>query len=402
MKHPSAEPGPALSVKRIAAIILAAGCSSRMGTLKPILELGKQTILKRAISLFKDFGIEDVIVVVGHRANEIISHVQNCGVRAITNEQFERGMFSSVQAGVNALRPESEAFFLLPVDIPLVRSQTIRNLLEAYQGGNSQIVFSAFLGKRGHPPLVSSRYRNEILSYSGDDGLRGFFGNHDRHSERVEVADEMILLDLDTPADYEAFVARFRRYDIPTPRELKSLLAHKVHLSGELIDHSRTVANLALRLASVLNRRGCRLDMELILAASSLHDIAKGQPNHAGAGAEMISRMGFSAVAQVVSAHTDITVKIQDPMTEREVVYLADKLVQGSDVTSLRARFEEANQRCSDDPTAHKLMLKRLEDAEMIKHRCESILGFCLESILMTHVDEHQEKEIQSLLAHAW
>jgi CTP:molybdopterin cytidylyltransferase MocA len=198
------------SFKKISAIILAAGYSSRMGTLKPMLKLGGETILERAIKLFCDSGIEDVIVVVGHRANEIISHVENCTTRAITNEHFERGMFSSVKAGVNALRPESEAFFVLPVDISLVRPRTIKDLLEAYRNGNSQIIFPAFLGKRGHPPLISASCRNEILSYCGDDGLRGFFRKHDRDSKRVEVADEMILFDLNTPADYEALVARFR------------------------------------------------------------------------------------------------------------------------------------------------------------------------------------------------
>ncbi len=126
------------------------------------------------------------------------------------NAQFEQGMFCSVQAGVNALRPGSEAFFVLPVDIPLVRTQTIRDLLKAYRGGGSKIVFPVFRGRRGHPPLVSAGYRNEILSYSGGDGLRGFFRKHDRDSKRAEVADEMILFDLDTPADYEALVARFR------------------------------------------------------------------------------------------------------------------------------------------------------------------------------------------------
>ena len=198
------------SLKKISAIILAAGYSSRMGTLKPILKLGKQTILNRAISLFQDLGIEDVIVVVGHGASQTIPIVHDCGARAIMNRQFEQGMFSSVQAGVNALRPESEAFFVLPVDIPLVRSQTIRYLLKAYREGNSKIVVPAFQGRRGHPPLISAGYRNEILSYCGDDGLRGFFRKHNRHSELVEVGDEMILFDLDTPADYEALLARFR------------------------------------------------------------------------------------------------------------------------------------------------------------------------------------------------
>jgi molybdenum cofactor cytidylyltransferase len=201
---------PTSSFKRIAAIILAAGYSSRMGTPKPLLRLGGKTILERAIRLFRDLGIEEVIVIVGHGADQIIALVQDCGARTVMNAQFELGMFSSVQAGVNALRPESEAFFVLPVDIPSVRTQTIRDLLEAYQRGNSKIIFPTFLGKRGHPPLVSASYRDEILSYSGDDGLRGFFRGHDCHCVEVEVADEMILFDLDTPADYEALVARFR------------------------------------------------------------------------------------------------------------------------------------------------------------------------------------------------
>jgi len=198
------------SFEKIAALVLAAGYSRRMGALKPILKLGDKTILERAIGLFRDVGIEDVIVVVGHGASQTIPIVHDCGARAVMNEQFEQGMFSSVQAGVNALRPESEAFFVLPVDIPLVNPLTIKGLLEAYRSGNSRVVIPAFHGKRGHPPLMSARYRNEILSYCGDDGLRGFFRKHNRHSELVEVGDEMILFDLDTPADYEALLARFR------------------------------------------------------------------------------------------------------------------------------------------------------------------------------------------------
>jgi molybdenum cofactor cytidylyltransferase len=119
-------------------------------------------------------------------------------------------MFSSVQAGVKALSPDSHAFFVLPVDISMVRPRTIKDLLEAYRSGKSKMVFPMFLGNRGHPPLVGASYRNEILSYSGAEGLRAVFRNHENEWVQVEVADEMILLDLDTPADYEALLARFR------------------------------------------------------------------------------------------------------------------------------------------------------------------------------------------------
>ncbi len=196
--------------RRISAIILAAGYSRRMGTLKPTLKLGDTTVLEHAIRLFRDLGIKDVIVVTGHEAGQIIPVVHDCGARAILNRQFERGMFSSVQSGVKAVKTASHAFFVLPVDIPLVRPQTIEDLLKAYHIGKGKIVFPVFLGKRGHPPLVDACYRNEILSYSGEGGLRAIFRNHEEESINIEVADEMILSDLDTPADYIAFVSRFR------------------------------------------------------------------------------------------------------------------------------------------------------------------------------------------------
>jgi molybdenum cofactor cytidylyltransferase len=195
--------------RSISAIILAAGYSRRMGALKSILKLGDKTVLERAIGLFRDSGIKDVIVVVGHGASQTIPIAHECGAQAVMNEQFDRGMFSSVQAGVRALSPDSRAFFMLPVDICLVHPQTIKKLLEAYYSGKGKIVFPTFRGKRGHPPLVDARYRNEILSYSGEGGLRAIFRNHEDQSIQIEVADEMILSDLDTPADYEALGARF-------------------------------------------------------------------------------------------------------------------------------------------------------------------------------------------------
>jgi molybdenum cofactor cytidylyltransferase len=195
--------------RKISAIILAAGYSSRMGALKPLLKLGDTTVLERVIGLFSGSGIKDVIVVVGHGASQTIPIAHECGAQALMNRRFDQGMFSSVQEGVRALSPESQAFFMLPVDIPLVRPQTLKELLEAYYRGMAKIVFPAFLGKRGHPPLVDTRYRNEILSHSGEGGLRAVFRNHEDESIQIEVADEMILFDLDTPADYDAVVARF-------------------------------------------------------------------------------------------------------------------------------------------------------------------------------------------------
>ena len=194
----------------ISAIILAAGYSRRMGTVKPTLKLGGRTILERAIGLFGDLGIKDVIVVTGHGAEQIVPIVHDCGARAIFNRQFERGRSFSPIRSQGSEEGILMPFSVLPVDIPLVSPRTIEDLLKAYYIGNSKIVFPVFLGKRGHPPLVDACNRKEILSYSGEGGLRAIFRNHEEESINIEVADEMTLSDLDTPADYTAFVSRFR------------------------------------------------------------------------------------------------------------------------------------------------------------------------------------------------
>ena len=130
-----------------------------------------RTVLERDVSLFRDAGIEDVRVVIGHRAADLLPLVERLQARPVMNEGYADGMFSSVQAGVGSLGGDVEAFFLLPVDIPLVRRETISMLANAFRGGNGSILYPAFYGKRGHPPLIASRYREEIIAWSGEGGL---------------------------------------------------------------------------------------------------------------------------------------------------------------------------------------------------------------------------------------
>ena len=191
-------------VQHVATIILAAGYSSRMqGAFKPLLKLGDCTVLEHAIQAHLAAGIHDVRVVVGYRADDVIGAVSHLGVRVVTNPDFDKGMFSSIQAGVATLEPAVKAFFIMPTDIPGVHPATIRSLLDTYDSGSCGILYPVYHGKKGHPPLISSRYIHEILESPGPDGLRGILKSHEEDACTVVVDDAAVLLDIDTPMDYQ-------------------------------------------------------------------------------------------------------------------------------------------------------------------------------------------------------
>lgn len=370
-----------MSVGRISAVILAAGYSSRMGVFKPLLKIGEATVLERIVRLFQEPGIENVVVVVGHQWHELTPFVEQWGASWIKNEHFERGMFSSVQTGVRALPSDVTAFFVLPADIPLVRPQTIRDLLHHFNQLQGSIVYPVFQGRKGHPPLISSRYRDEILLHDGSGGLAAVLRRHEREAAHVEVADAHILADMDTPDHYEALIERFRRYDIPTPGELEVLVEKIFQLQGDLLGHSRAVAQLALKLAEALNTCGSSLDTDLVFSAGFLYDIAKDAAGQALIGTETLRRMGFKAVAGVVASHRDLVVNDHEPVKESEVVYLADKLVQQKRFSSLETRFKAATRRCKGDPAAMSALCGRYKHALKVKQRMERVLGMPVESV---------------------
>ena len=198
-----------LKGEEVSAIILAAGYSSRALDFKPLLPLGGMTLLERAVRLFQKAGIEDLRVVLGYRAADLLLLLQEWNIPAVINEEYATGMFSSVTAGVASLEPDRKAFFLLPVDIPLVRPQTLLELMQAYPEGREDcIIHPVFHSRRGHPPLIAFRYAKEITEWKRSGGLSSFLRKFDSIAVYVEVSDEYIHWDLDTPEEYPKFVKR--------------------------------------------------------------------------------------------------------------------------------------------------------------------------------------------------
>lgn len=367
----------------IAALILAAGESRRMGSPKPLLPFGNETALERSVNLFANAGIQDIRVVTGHLEEEIRGRLPDLPVNWINNDAFHHGMLSSVKRGIRDIHTDRSWFFLLPVDIPLVRPRTIRTMLGVCSapGSNPSILHPVFSGRRGHPPLVSTRLIPGILAWDGPGGLGGFLNRHVADTAEIPVVDEFILRDMDSPADYQSLMAAFSRHHIPTSAECEDMLTNPLLFPEQTAAHCRMVARLAVYLGRIISAH-LPLDVERITAGALLHDIAKGEKEHAAAGAALLLEMGYSGIADIVSSHMDINVSGASPLGEAEVVYLADKLVRGSSLVPLSVRFEHKLAKYGHDPSARTAILRRRHDAETIVNRMEQAVGTSFQAVM--------------------
>ena len=196
-----AEPAARNPAAAIAAIVLAAGFSSRMGAFKPLLPFGKHTVVAHVVANLRAAGVQRIHVVTGFEAESLAPEVNRLGATRAHNPDFAAGMFSSVRVGVASLPREVDAFLLAPVDVPLLRPSTIVRVLRAAATRDSAIVYPTFRGKRGHPPLVRRALFIEILNCDGDGGLRALLARHEDQASEVAVFDWGCLVDMDRRDD---------------------------------------------------------------------------------------------------------------------------------------------------------------------------------------------------------
>jgi molybdenum cofactor cytidylyltransferase len=365
---------------RYAAIILAAGLSSRMGWFKPLVSLGGETLVERAVSLFRAGGLAEILVVVGHRGRELRPILRKAGVRIIENARFQDGMFSSVSAGVSGLGSATAAFFLLPVDVPLVRNWTLRRLLAVQEERPGFLVHPCFRGRRGHPPLIPSDLVDAILRGPAAGGLRAVLARYEERAVNVEVPDRNILFNLNSPAQCEELVDRFRTYAIPTREECEVILTSTCGVSEVVMSHSRLVERVARTLTQALCQAGERLDAGLISAGAMLYDIAEGGKNDAGA--RFLAEMGFSPVARVVADPTDMGLEERAPVSEREVVCIANKLVEGNRRVSFNRRCQSETERLPGNGEGPRGVGMGWQRAVAVRDRLERRLGRSLDAVL--------------------
>jgi putative nucleotidyltransferase with HDIG domain len=372
-----------MNFDRISAIILAAGYSSRMGKFKPLLPIDGKTVIERTIDVFANNGIRNIMVVTGHRSLEIDRVLQSSGVKLVENCEYDSGMFSSVKAGIKNLDiDKTDAFFITPADICLIRPLTVKLLAAACQKKAGKIFHPCFDSKRGHPPLISISLASFILRSKTNDNLKTILEGFDPAAVDVQVPDRHILVDMNRPKDYEVALVRWQNNDIPTSEECNVLLKHIFRVNRDVVLHSRKVEQIARRICRNLQKTGTPLNPELVSAAALLHDIAKGCKSHALTGARMLSEMGFFRVAQIVFQHTDLNFNPHGKINEAEIVYMADNLTLENSCTTLERRFEKALNRFGHDPEARAAVARRKQVTLALKQKLERALGYSIESLI--------------------
>jgi molybdenum cofactor cytidylyltransferase len=186
---------------RVAGIILAAGMSTRMGALKQLLPLGGRAAIEWSAEVVGR-RLDEVVVVLGHRAEEIAPVLAAYPVRWVVNADYQTGMLSSVQCGVQAVDAAADYLICLG-DQPRLSGAVVEQVLQARNQVSEGIIIPTASDRRGHPVLIRNAYRAEILGLPLDVGLNAVTRGHPEDTCELSVAEAAILIDMDTPADYQ-------------------------------------------------------------------------------------------------------------------------------------------------------------------------------------------------------
>jgi len=188
-------------VREVAAIILAAGRSERMGAFKPLLPFGPTTVIESCIHYLRDASIESIVVVAGHNADELKSALVNEPVAIVVNPLPHSQMNSSIAYGTTAVSPDAQALLIALADHPAISGQVVSDLISSWKAG-ALIAKPTWQGKGGHPVLIDLQFRDELMNLKPDSGLKGFLLKRQELVKQVPVITPYVARDMDTWDDY--------------------------------------------------------------------------------------------------------------------------------------------------------------------------------------------------------
>lgn len=195
-----------------AAIVLAAGRSSRMGSHKLLLPLGGRPLVQRAVGAALASQAHPVLVVLGYAAEQVRAALPGGRYSIIENPRYADGMATSLRAGIAALQEEVMGVVVLLADQPLLTSAHVNLLLAAAETSPGTPVAASFGGRRGNPVYFPRALFHELAAVEGDEGGRSVLARHLSELRLVELEPVEAALDVDQPGEYEALLASWERY----------------------------------------------------------------------------------------------------------------------------------------------------------------------------------------------
>ncbi|HBC92804.1 MAG TPA: hypothetical protein DCZ10_07835, partial [Pelotomaculum sp.] len=302
-------------------------------------------------------------------------------VRIIVNNHFNEGMYSSVQEGVKTLEAEVETFFILPADNPLVRASTVNKILARYHSaGKPGIIYPAINGLRGHPKLISAKYINTIVNTSYPDGLKGLLKNFEHDAVAVEVTDVAVRLDMNTQEEHRFLVNHLNNRAAIT-FDLCCQILQTIRVNQYSQAHCYLVAGLALALTNHLNKAGAFLDVDTVLAGALLHDVVRCHKHRALANSLLLADMSYPQVAEIAAVNSGKNISKSKPLSESDVIFLADKMVMNQQIISINEYFTTMLEKHVRDRKTRRAILRKRKQAELIKKKVEKKIGLPIDTI---------------------
>jgi molybdenum cofactor cytidylyltransferase len=195
------------SVKRVAGLILAAGKSERMGSPKPLLQIRGKSFLEYIVTQARLSDLIKLRIVLGHQADKVLRTLPQLQSEVIINPDYNQGQLSSLIKGLQAIEEFSvEGVMLFLVDHPFVTCELINSLLQQFSRQPLPIVIPTFYKRRGHPMIFGRQLFSELVNAPLDQGAAVVVRSHQPDILHVEVEDQGILIDIDTPEAYHEYV----------------------------------------------------------------------------------------------------------------------------------------------------------------------------------------------------
>ena len=190
---------------KVAAIVLAAGRSSRMAPRNKLVEpIGAVPVVRRVALAALASGARPVIVVTGYDAARIAEALAGLEVSIVFNEDYEQGLSSSLRAGLSALPPGCDGALILLGDMPAIGEGELKALMAAFaERGGEGVCVPVRHGRRGNPVLWAARYFAEMSALAGDTGAKELLSRHADAVSEVEMETDAIFADIDAPADLD-------------------------------------------------------------------------------------------------------------------------------------------------------------------------------------------------------